>query len=142
MFAKIIVDIASSNVDKIFDYKLNENLPVGTRVMVPFGNRKMEGYIIALSETTENILSKFQLLNQGKPNNAAVALFAKESGLYTQLELRMARFKGNGKNEFGDNQRVTGNFFKLFDAGMSFFFKHLNLSGKIVGTKREEELYQ
>ena len=94
----------------------------------------------ALSETTENILSKFQLLNQGKPNNAAVALFAKESGLYTQLELRMARFKGNGKNEFGDNQRVSGNFFKLFDAGMSFFFKHLNLSGKIVGTKREEEL--
>lgn len=53
MFAKIIVDIASSNVDKIFDYKLNEPLPVGTRVMVPFGNRKMEGYIIGLSETTE-----------------------------------------------------------------------------------------
>ena len=39
---------------------------------------------------------------------------AKESGLYTQLELRMALFKGNGKNEFGDNQRVSGNFFKLF----------------------------
>ena len=34
----------------------------------------------ALSETTENILSKFQLLNEGKPNNAAVALFAKETG--------------------------------------------------------------
>lgn len=94
----------------------------------------------ALSETTENILSKFQLLNEGKPNNAAVALFAKETGWYTQLELRMARFKGNGKNEFGDNQSLKGNFFKLFDAGMAFFFKHLNLSGKITGTRREEEL--
>ena len=94
----------------------------------------------ALSETTENILSKFQLLNEGKPNNAAVALFAKETGWYTQLELRMARFKGNGKNEFGDNQSLKGNFFKLFDAGMAFFFKHLNLSGKITGTRRQEEL--
>ena len=94
----------------------------------------------ALSETTENILSKFQLLNEGKPNNAAVALFAKETGWYTQLELRMARFKGNGKNEFGDNQSLKGNIFKLFDAGMAFFFKHLNLSGKITGTRRQEEL--
>ena len=94
----------------------------------------------AINESTEQILGKFQLLNQGRPNNAAVALFAKEAGPYTQLQLRMARFKGNGKNEFGDNQLVTGNFFKLFDAGMAFFFKHLNLSGKIVGLKREEEL--
>lgn len=94
----------------------------------------------ALGETTENILSKFQLLNQGKPNNAAVALFAQETGWYTQLELRMARFKGNGKNEFGDNQSLRGNFFNLFDAGMAFFFKHLNLSGKITGIRREEEL--
>ena len=94
----------------------------------------------ALGETTEQILSKFQLLNQGKPNNAAVALFAKETGWYTQLELRMARFKGTGKNEFGDNQSLRGNFFKLFDAGMAFFFKHLNLSGKITGTHRQEEL--
>lgn len=53
MIAKIIVDIASSNVDKIFDYILVEPLPVGTRVMVPFGGRKLEGYIIALSETSE-----------------------------------------------------------------------------------------
>ena len=94
----------------------------------------------ALGETTENILSKFQLLNQGKPNNAAVALFAQETGWYTQLELRMARFKGNGKNEFGDNQSLRGNFFNLFDAGLAFFFKHLNLSGKITGIRREEEL--
>ncbi|MBO5809644.1 MAG: putative DNA binding domain-containing protein [Bacteroidales bacterium] len=94
----------------------------------------------AMNDSIEQILRKLQLLNQGRPNNAAVALFAKEAGIYTQLQLRMARFKGNGKNEFGDNQLVTGNFFRLFDAGMAFFFKHLNLSGKIVGVKREEEL--
>lgn len=53
MFAKIIVDISSSSVDKIFDYKLNDPLPIGTRVVVPFGNRKMEGYIIDISETSD-----------------------------------------------------------------------------------------
>ena len=53
LFAKVIVDIASSNIDKIFDYKLNESYPVGSRVLVPFGNRKIEGYIIGVSDTTE-----------------------------------------------------------------------------------------
>ena len=53
MIAKIIVDIASSSVDRIFDYILEEPLPVGSRVMVPFGGRKMEGYIIGLSEKSE-----------------------------------------------------------------------------------------
>ncbi len=52
MFAQVIVDIATSNVDKIFDYKLNEPISVGSRVLVPFGNRKIEGYIISTSETT------------------------------------------------------------------------------------------
>lgn len=63
MFAKIIVDIASSNIDKIFDYKLYEPLPVGTRVMVPFGNRKMEGYIIGLSETSDLDESKIKAVD-------------------------------------------------------------------------------
>ena len=52
----------------------------------------------------------------------------------------MARFRGTGKNEFGDNQQAEGNFFDLLDAGMSFLFKHLNLSGKIVGLRRMEQL--
>ena len=52
MFAQVIVDIATSNVDKIFDYRLNEPISVGSRVLVPFGNRRIEGYIISVSETT------------------------------------------------------------------------------------------
>ena len=52
----------------------------------------------------------------------------------------MARFRGTDKNEFIDNQRADGNFFTLLDAGMAFFFKHLSISGKIVGFTREEKL--
>ena len=53
MFAKVIVDIATSNVDKIFDYKLEQEIPVGSRVLVPFGNRKIEGYIIDKSDKSD-----------------------------------------------------------------------------------------
>lgn len=54
----------------------------------------------------------------------------------------LARFQGTNVNEFIDNQRAEGNFFDLLDAGMAFFFKHLNLSGKITNhsLQREERL--
>ena len=94
----------------------------------------------AMTEPLETLLQKLELLNDGKLNNAAVMLFTKKLYGYPQLRLRMARFRGTGKNEFGDNQQAEGNFFDLLDAGMSFLFKHLNLSGKIVGLRRMEQL--
>ena len=94
----------------------------------------------AMTEPIETLLQKSELLNDGKLNNAAVMLFSKKHYGYPQLRLRMARFRGTGKNEFGDNQQTEGNFFDLLDAGMSFLFKHLNLSGKIVGLRRMEQL--
>lgn len=89
---------------------------------------------------TRKVLDKLQLLNNGVPNNAAAALFGSNIYEYPQFRLRMARFRGTNKNEFIDNQRAEGNFFDLLDAGMAFFFKHLSLSGKIVGFVRKEYL--
>lgn len=94
----------------------------------------------AEGDSLETLLSKFKLLNDGVPTNAAVVLFGKNTDCYPQLLLRMARFKGTDKMEFIDNMRATGNFFDLLDAGIAFCFKHLNLSGKIVGLRREEHL--
>ena len=94
----------------------------------------------ALTEPLEDVLGKLSLLNEGNPNNAAAVLFSTKTYQYTQLKLRMARFRGVDKMEFIDNQRVEGNFFQLLDAGMAFFLKHLNMSGKIVGFRREENL--
>ena len=94
----------------------------------------------AMTEPIETLLQKSELLNNCKLNNAAVMLFSKKLYGYPQLRLRMARFRGSGKNEFGDNQQAEGNFFDLLDAGMSFLFKHLNLSGEIVGLRRIEQL--
>ena len=45
--AKVIVDIASSLVDKVFDYLLPcEDFAIGQRVLVPFGKMQKEWYII------------------------------------------------------------------------------------------------
>lgn len=95
-----------------------------------------------LTEPLKSVLDKLQLLSSdGQPNNAAAMLFTKnEKGYYPQFTIQMARFRGTDKNEFIDNQRAYGNFFDLLDAGMAFCFKHLSLSGKIAGIRREEHL--
>ena len=94
----------------------------------------------ALSLSTEDILKRLSLLKDGKPIQAAVALFCDKLHYTPQLKLRMARFKGINKNEFVDSQNASGCFFDLLDAGMSFCFKHLNLHGKVIGLHRVEDL--
>ncbi len=54
MIAEVIVDIAHSEVDKVFDYDCGGlNISVGSRVIVPFGKMKIEGVVIALKQTSE-----------------------------------------------------------------------------------------
>ena len=62
MLAKVIVDIQNSEVDKVFDYEIPIHLPVrlGDRVLVPFGNKKIEGYVVSLAEETNVPLDKIK----------------------------------------------------------------------------------
>ncbi len=54
MIAEVIVDISNSEVDRIFDYVVgNVAVKCGSRVMIPFGNRKIEGYVIGLKDNTD-----------------------------------------------------------------------------------------
>lgn len=55
MIAEVIVDISNSEVDRIFDYAFDEEQAIcaGSRVLVPFGNRKIEGYVVNIKETTD-----------------------------------------------------------------------------------------
>ena len=87
-----------------------------------------------------SLLKKMKLMKDDKLTNAAVMLFGKNTDNYPQLLLRMACFKGTDKNIFIDNKRESGNFFELLDAGIAFCFRHLNLSGVIIGLQRKEEL--
>lgn len=66
MIAEVIVEITSSNVDKVFDYSIPQfametfSTLVGRRVLVPFGNRKIEGYIINVKEQSNLESSKIK----------------------------------------------------------------------------------
>ena len=54
-YCNVIVDITAETLDKLFTYAIPEGmaLQIGQRVQVPFGSRKLEGYILALSDHTD-----------------------------------------------------------------------------------------
>ncbi|MBR3885266.1 MAG: primosomal protein N' [Clostridia bacterium] len=61
IIGKIIIDIASSLVDKVFDYILpDESFEVGMRVHVPFGKIIKEGYIVDISTDSDYDKSKLK----------------------------------------------------------------------------------
>lgn len=53
MIAEVIVDITNSTVDKVFDYVALDDTIVGQRVMVPFGRRNIQGFVIALKQFSD-----------------------------------------------------------------------------------------
>ena len=55
MIAEVIVDISTSEIDKIFDYILPPelDLQVGDRVKVPFGRQYTEGFIVRIKENAD-----------------------------------------------------------------------------------------
>lgn len=89
---------------------------------------------------TEALLDGFKVRTGDGLRNAAAVLFCKPETDYAQCMMRLARFKGTDKSLFIDNKQVTGNIFRLLDAGMGFCFDHLALSGRVVGLLREERL--
>lgn len=58
MICEVLVEISHENIDKTFTYHIPEYLTkkveVGERVLVPFGNRKLEGFVLEIKKF-ENI---------------------------------------------------------------------------------------
>ena len=90
-----------------------------------------------LHRSLSEVINSMHLSTNGVLKNAIAALFVKEEFAPIQMHLKMARFDGTTKLEFIDNRRTEGNIFKLFDDGMQFFFKHLNISGTFVDGQPE-----
>lgn len=55
MIAKVIVDISTADVDKIFEYIIPDgmDISVGDRVNVPFGNKIIEGFCIGKTQQAQ-----------------------------------------------------------------------------------------
>lgn len=66
LFARVIVDITNANVDKLFTYSIPAEMSVlpGHRVLVPFGKggRKIEGFVVSLSDTPETTSELKQII--------------------------------------------------------------------------------
>lgn len=55
MIAQVIVDIEAKQTDRIFEYHIPDklNVEIGSRVYVPFGPRKLQGFVVGKSEKSD-----------------------------------------------------------------------------------------
>ena len=60
MIAEVIVDIASSETDRRFDYLCDDTTIVGSRVRAPFGNKILSGFVMRLKEHSDYPLEKLK----------------------------------------------------------------------------------
>lgn len=54
--AQVVVDIANTQVDRVFDYRIDDHsnyICPGYRVLVPFGHRTIEGFVVSVSDHTQ-----------------------------------------------------------------------------------------
>jgi len=94
LIAEVIVDVMSSEVDRVFDYNIPSSLhdiSVGYRVQVPFGNRKIEGYVVGIKDSSDcpsdklkDIISKLDEFPVIKPELIRLMQYMKQS-LYLRL---------------------------------------------------------
>lgn len=63
-YANIIVDISHEKLDKTFQYRvperMRERLVLGMQVYIPFGNRKVKGYVVELTNEAEYDVTKLK----------------------------------------------------------------------------------
>ncbi|MCM3547091.1 primosome assembly protein PriA [Niallia circulans] len=57
MIARVIVDVPTAQTDRLFDYEVPHEWRAfarpGARVIVPFGPRRIQGFVVALEQTSE-----------------------------------------------------------------------------------------
>jgi primosomal protein N' (replication factor Y) len=54
MYAQVIVDINNVEVDKVFEYSFSDcKISLGSRVVVPFGSKFIEGIVIGIKEQSD-----------------------------------------------------------------------------------------
>ena len=64
MFADVIVDINNVEVDKVFEYSFTDcRITIGSRVIVPFGKKFIEGIVIGVKENSVYDADKIKPIN-------------------------------------------------------------------------------
>ena len=60
MIAEVIVDIAASETDRIYDYLCDDSVVVGSRVRAPFGGKIVTGFVMRLKENSSYPIEKLK----------------------------------------------------------------------------------
>ncbi len=72
MICEVIVDIAHSEVDKIFDYVCDAPVQAGARVAVPFGRSAATGFVVRVKETSDYPAEKLKKVYRVEEETPAV----------------------------------------------------------------------
>ncbi len=72
MICEVIVDIAHSEVDKIFDYVCDLPVQAGARVVVPFGRSAATGFVVRVKETSDYPAEKLKKIYRAEEGTPAV----------------------------------------------------------------------
>ena len=109
MYADIIIDITHEKLDKVFQYRVPEELEgdlrTGAGVIVPFGrgNRETKGYIVGFSETcdydAEKIKDILRTDNPGIENGASDQAYRAAEGTadFKKMYFQRSRRKEAGR---------------------------------------------
>ena len=103
MIAEVIVDIAHSDVDKIFDYACDDTLKAGMRVAVPFGRSAATGFVMRVKEETSVPKDKLKKVFRAEEDFPALteerrkelAKDVKKKGENAKVAIRNIRRDGN-----------------------------------------------
>jgi len=60
MIAEVIVDIAASETDRIYDYLCDDNTVVGSRVRAPFGGKTVPGFVMRIKQRSDLPIEKLK----------------------------------------------------------------------------------
>lgn len=123
MFAQVIVDIAHSQVDKIFEYSCGESLRAGCRVKVPFGGRVIDGFVVGVSKSSSYPPEKIKPLSYvyDEPPALVEECFALMNGLSERYRVPKAvalRLFLPAEMRSGRVHEVYKKYVKLADCGI------------------------
>ncbi len=133
MILQVIVDISNSEVDRTFDY-IGDDVPLGSRVSVEFGKKRLIGFVIGKSESSsfDNLKSAKYLDTPISPEQMGLLNFMREE--YNLRYIDVLRLFVPAKLRDEKDPEYTRKYISIDDT------RPLEELKEVVGTRAEKQL--
>ncbi len=103
--------------------------------------KSQRGLDIPLDAPVDDALMRLKLLNDEKPNNAALLLFGNEPDrFFTKPEIKCVRFRGTGvTGEMTDFKVIRGNLFGQLEEAERFVYNNIAMAAWIENGKLQRQ---